>query len=71
MSFLRNQESRRLCSCWVPPGQAETLGYFLDSRLCGNDTLDVARQENDRWLIRLKCSLVFRHMGIPWFSEDE
>jgi len=39
MSFLRKQESRLRCACSCgPDGQAGTLGYFLDSRLCGNDT---------------------------------
>jgi len=39
MSFLRKQESRLRCACSCgPDGQAGTLGYFLDSRLRGNET---------------------------------
>jgi len=43
VSFLRKQESRLLCVCsCIPAGQAEILGYFLDSRFRGNETLGLA-----------------------------
>jgi len=51
VSFLRKQESRLLCACSCGlDGQSRTLEYFLDSRLRGNDTLGLARQENGRLL---------------------
>ena len=41
---LRKQQSRLLCACSrVPAGQAGTVGYFLDCRLRGSDTLGLAR----------------------------
>ena len=47
VSFLRKQQSRLFCACfWGPDGQVGTLGYFLDSRLRGNDTLGLVRQKN-------------------------
>ena len=51
VSFLRKQESRLLCACSCgSDGQSGPLGYFLDSRLRGNDTLGLARPENGRLL---------------------
>jgi hypothetical protein len=45
VSFLPKQEARLLCVCsWVPPGEVGTMGYLLDSRLRGNDTLGLERQ---------------------------
>ena len=61
MSFLRKQESRFI------PAQAGTqaiwsnmeFSYVLDSRLRGNDTLGLARQENGRLLHSAKMLRLF------------
>ena len=62
---LRKQESRLLCACSCgPDGQSGPLGYFLDSRLRGNDTLGLARQENGRLLHSAKMLRFFKHSNI-------
>jgi len=55
---LRKQESRLLwaCSCGLD-GQSGTLEYFLDSRLCGHDTLGLGRRGRSELLHSAKMIL--------------
>ena len=57
VSFLRKQEARLLCACSCGPGgPSGTLGYFLDSRLRGNDNQSVSGYPGEQsFFNRLKC----------------
>ena len=49
MPFLRKQQAKLLCAYYgVPAEQGEILGYFLDSRLRGNDTLGLTPRAEAR-----------------------
>ena len=81
MSFLRKQESR------LVPAQAGIQAYlrsggnrgdmdfsyfyFLDSRLCGNDTLGLARQENGELLHSAKMLRILKVGGLALFFPEE
>ena len=71
MAFLRKEESRPVCACsGVPAGPAGTRRYLLDSRLCGNDTLGLARQGRGRLLHSAKMLLTQTVNGNAGFGYN-